>query len=100
MRASVIELFAFEVDLRTAIQLGQALGEIQRAGPADELGLEAVELGEKVRLGQRGIERLLKIKNQRHQGFGDKAPAERTELALGVCAAAEIGVGLHNQYLF
>ena len=36
VRAGVIEVFALEIDLRAAQMLGQALGEIERIGAADD----------------------------------------------------------------
>ena len=35
VRAGVVQVFALEVDLGAAAMLGEALGEIERAGPAD-----------------------------------------------------------------
>ena len=44
MRASVIEVFALEMDLRAPQLTAQAIGVINRARPTDEIGQFATEL--------------------------------------------------------
>ena len=88
VRAGVVELFALEIDLGAAEMLGQALGEIERRGPADIVLEIAVHLGLEGRIGLgRGVG-LLQVEDQRHQGFGDEAAAEDAEMAALVGAAA------------
>ncbi len=69
--------------------LGQALGEIQRARPADVVALEVGQLlGEgRVLLGLLVLGG--EVVDQRHQRLGDVLPAERTEQAFGIGAVAE-----------
>ncbi len=51
VRAGVVELLALEVDLGAAEMLGEALGEIERRGPADIVLEIAVHLGLEGRIG-------------------------------------------------
>ena len=96
MRAGVVQLFALEVDLGAAAELGQALGEVQRAWATDVVALEVgqffvecrIDLGRFVFTGQ--------LEDQRHQGFGDVAAAERAKQAVGIRAVAQIGLGLSH----
>ncbi len=80
MRAGVIELVALEVDLRAAKVLGQPLGVIERARPAGIMGVEVFKLGMErgivlgLRIGS------LKLKDKRHQRFGDEASAIKAEM--------------------
>lgn len=93
VRAGMVQLLALEVDLRPAAVLGQALGEVQRARPADVVALEVgqfllerrVVLGLLVLAGE--------VEDQRHQGLGDVLAAEAAEQALGVGAVA---IGSHD----
>ena len=86
--AGVVQLFALEVDLGAAAELGQAFGEVQRAWASDVVALEVgqffvegrIDLGRFVFAGQ--------VKDQRHQGFRHVAAAERTKQAIGVWAVA------------
>jgi hypothetical protein len=97
VRAGVVELLALEIDLGAAEMLGQALGEIERRGPADIMLEIAVHLSleRRVRLGL-GIG-ALQIEDQGHQGLGDETTAERTEMAALVGAAA-IGIGFRQAH--
>ena len=45
VRAGVVEILALEVDVRGAIVLGEALGEVQGVGAADVVFEDALELG-------------------------------------------------------
>jgi hypothetical protein len=51
VRAGVVELLALEIDLGAAEMLGQPLGEIERARPADIVLQIAVQLGLERRIG-------------------------------------------------
>ena len=75
--AGVVELVALEVDLGAAEMLGQPLGEIERARPAGVVGAEVVELRLERGIGLGVLVGLLELEDQRHQRFGDEAPAER-----------------------
>ena len=84
VRAGVVEVFALEPDLRTAQLLGQALGVIDRAGPADvvlelvvELGLERSVLAHAQILAPELVQGV-------HQGLGDEHAAVRPEVAVRV----------------
>ena len=92
VRAGVIELVALEVDLGAAQMLGQPLGEIERARPADIMFEEAVELGLEGGIGFRVLIGLLEFEDERHQGFGDEAAAIDAEQPLFVGPGA-IGIG-------
>ena len=94
----MVQLFALEENLGAAVLLGQALGIVQRAGAANELGVEAIQFGDKVRLGARLVVGLLQVENQRHQGFGNEAPTELAELALCVGIAAVMLVGTRHDF--
>ena len=89
MRAGVIELFAFEVELRTTEVLGQALGKIQRTRAADEITLEVRQLFVKLRVNLGFFVFCRQIVNQWHQGFGDVLPAKVAEQAFGIRAIAK-----------
>src|SRR5690606_16719917 len=80
-------------------ELGEALGEVQRAGPADVVALEVGEFLEEGRivLGLFVLGR--QIVDQRHQGFGDVLAAKATEqaaviraVAVGLCGCGHEGV--------
>ncbi|MNF85231.1 hypothetical protein D3C84_676190 [compost metagenome] len=93
MRAGVVQLFTLEVDLRAAAELGQTLGEVQRAWTSDVVALEVgqfflecrIFLGQLVFAGQ--------VEDQRHQGFGNITAAERAKQAVGIRAVAQISLG-------
>ena len=92
VRAGVVEFLALEIDFRAAEMLGQALGEIERRGPADIVLEIAVHFGLERRVGLGLGVGLLQIEDQRHQRFGDKASAENAEMPALVGTAAE-GIG-------
>ncbi len=88
VRAGVVQVFALEVDLRAAELLGQALGEVQRAGAANVVTLEIGQLLEEGRIALGLLVLGGQLVNQRHQGFGDELAAEAAEQAAVVGTAA------------
>ena len=89
VRASVVQLLAFEIDLGAAQVLGEAFGVIQRRWPADIVFEIAIHFSMKCRVGLCVGVSLLKIEDQRHQRFRDKTAAENAEMAALVGTAAE-----------
>ena len=87
--AGVIQLVALEVDLGAPQLLGQALGEIERTGPAGIVLEQIVELVLERRIGLGVIVGLFQIEDQRHQRFGDVAAAEDAEMPALVGAGAK-----------
>jgi len=92
-------LCALEVDLRPAIcgqirtqVIGQPLRIIKRAGPADIVLHQIVELGLERGVGLGRAIFTLQIEDQRHQRFGDVASAKLAEMAPLVRLVA-IGIG-------
>ena len=82
VRASMVQVFAFQPDLRSAQMLGQSRGMVNGAGATDVVFQIAVELFPKQRVVFRcfvGIRQLLQGGNQ---GFGDIKPAVFAEKAL------------------
>ncbi len=90
VRAGVVQLLALEIDLGPAETFGQALGEIERRGPADVVGQVAVQLLVELRIGLGGAIGLVEVQHQRHQGLGHIAPAELAEAPVGVGIGVEI----------
>jgi len=88
VRAGVVQVFALEVDLRAAEVLGEALGEVQRAGAADVVTLEVGQLLEEGRVALGLLVFGGQLVDQRHQGFGDELAAEAAEQPAGVGAGA------------
>jgi hypothetical protein len=97
--AGVVELVALEVDLGAAGEargrrglaqvLGQPLGEVERARPADIMREVALNLGPEGRVGPGLRVGLLELQDERHQGLGDEAAAEQAEMPALVGAGAE-----------
>ena len=96
VRAGVIQLFALEEDLGAAVLLGQSLGKVQRAGAADKLGVELIQLGDERGLGAGLVVGLLQLQHQRHQRLGHKAATKLAELTerVGLTAIILIGHGI------
>jgi hypothetical protein len=80
----VIQILAFEINLRAAHHFGPAFGVINRAGAPDKMFQLAAEFGDKlgiVLVARVAFPQLGKGMGQR---LGDKAAAVLTEMALGV----------------
>src|SRR5690606_14977294 len=77
--ARVIELIAFEVDLRAFQVLSQALGEIERARPAAVVLEQIAQLGLEGRIVLRLLVGLLQFEDERHERLGDEAAAVEAE---------------------
>ncbi len=92
VRAGVIELVALEPHLCTAQRLGQPFGEIERRRTPDIVLHQVVEFGLELWIGLRRAVFSLEIQDQRHQRFGDIAPAEFAKVAAIVGLGAE-GIG-------
>jgi hypothetical protein len=93
VRAGVVQLFALQVDLGAAEMVGQPLGEIERARPADIVREVAGHLGGIGGIGLRLGIGLLEVEDERHQRLGDEAAAIDAEAAAIIRAGAE-GIGL------
>ena len=96
VRAGVIEFVALEIDLGAAEFLGDALGIVKRARPADVVFEVIVELVPEGRVRLRRLVGFLDLENQRHQGLGDVASAKDPEVARLVGAAAECVEFVHR----
>src|SRR5689334_20173027 len=88
----MVEVLALEIDLGAAEMRRQPFGEIKRAFAADIILQQAIESGLEGRVLFRRLIGLLKLQDQRHQGFGDITAAIGAEMALGVRAGAK-GIG-------
>ena len=77
VRAGVVQLVALEIDLGAAEMLGQALGEIERAGPADIMFEEAVELGLEARVGLGVLVGLLELAGSAASAFRRRSGRHR-----------------------
>ncbi len=84
VRAGVVQLLALEIDLRAAELFGHALGEIERARPADIMGEQTFQLGVIGRVLAGLVIGFFQRQDQRHQGFGDETAAENAEMAARV----------------
>ncbi len=85
----MVQLFALEVNLRPAKMPGQALGVVQRTGPANVIALEVGQLAEESRIGLGRFIFGRQIIDQRHQGFGNKLATKAAKQAPGIGAATE-----------
>ncbi len=96
MRAGVVEFVALEPDLRAlaggrvlAERLGQSLGIIKRARPADIMFEQILELGGEGGIGLGRAIGDIKLEHERHQRLGDIAAAELAEMPAIVGLGAE-----------
>ena len=85
----MVHLLAFEINLRAAEVLGEALGEIKRRRPPDIVLEVAVHFRSERRVGLGVGIGLFQIEDQRHQRLGDEASAENAEMTALVGAGAE-----------
>ena len=69
--AGVIEVLAFEVDLRAADRLGEPPGVVERRLPPDVIGQKRIQFLLKRGIGLRFPVLLLQFDQGRHQSFGD-----------------------------
>ena len=80
--ARMVQLVAFEIDLCAAAMLGKPLSKIERTWTA------CIVLGQIIKFCIKGrvllcrLVVLLKVEDQWHQGLGNKASAENTEMAI------------------
>ena len=87
VRPGVVQVFAFEKNSRSAAALGEPLGEIQRAGAAHIVAVQAVELALELRIGP-GLQVFgRKLFEGVHKRFGDESPPE---LAKAPCLVRHI----------
>ena len=98
VRAGMVQLVAFEIELGAAEMPGQPLGEIERARPPDIMVEVIGQLGVEVRVVPGRVVGLLDRQDQRHQRLGDIAPAIDAEMAARVRPAA-IGVRCLHHFL-
>ncbi|EGE58214.1 hypothetical protein RHECNPAF_334005 [Rhizobium etli CNPAF512] len=89
VRAGVVQLLAFEVNLRAAEFGRQPLGEIERAGAADIVRAQMLQFRLKGRIGLRLVPLVLQIEDQRHQCFGNETTAIDAEAAVFVRPGTE-----------
>ena len=89
VRAGVVQLVPLEIDLGAAQALGQTLGEIERARPADVVFPQVVHLVPETLVGLGLFVFLFQRQDQRHQRFRDEAAAVIAEAALFVGAGHE-----------
>ena len=82
--AGVAEVFSLEIDARAAAVPGEALGEVERGGPARVVPEEVAEAAPEAGVLARGAEGALQLDEGRHERLGDEAPAEAAEVAVGV----------------
>ena len=103
--AGMVELVALEPDLRAlacgsgfADMVGQPFGIIERAGAADIMFEQVVELFLERRIGLCRAIMFFQIEDQRHQRLGDIAAAEFAEMAaiIGLVAIAVGGQVVHG----
>ena len=86
--AGMVQLVALQIQLGTAIVGAQTGGQEERAGPADVMLFVVFELVDKSGVPLGGGVGFLHLKDQWHQRFGDKAPAEYSEMSALVGAIA------------
>jgi hypothetical protein len=84
VRAGVVQVFALEVDLRAAGDLGPALGVVDRRRPADKVLELVAELVEEFWIFAVALVSFVELGKRVGQGFCDKRAAVRAEMAFGV----------------
>ena len=89
MRAGVVQLVTLEVDFCTTKVFGQPFSIIQRAGTANIVGPQIVHFGPERVVGFGELILLFQLEDQRHQGFGHKAPTKIAKAPLFIRAIHE-----------
>ena len=84
VRPGVVQVLAFEVDARPAGALGQPLGEVQAARPADVVVQQPLELAVEFRIRLGFAVGTVELVEREHERFGHVPPAVRAEPAAGV----------------
>jgi hypothetical protein len=82
--AGMVEVFALQVDLRAAEQVGPALGVVDRRRPADKVLQFVLVLRAEGRIGLGGGIGRLQFVERAEQGFGNEDTAVGAEMALGI----------------
>ena len=91
MGPGVKQVLALEVNLCTAEFLGQAFGQIEGGGAADKLAEEIIKFLLEGGILAGGLVFALQVEQRRHQGLGHEATAVRTEVAVRVGNARDVG---------
>jgi hypothetical protein len=81
VRAGVVEVFALEVDLRTAQLFRPALGMVDRARPSDVMLEVVLELGDEFRVVAVFLIGRAQLLERAHQRLGDIDAAVGAEMA-------------------
>ena len=97
VRAGVVQVLALEQDLRAADFAAQALGVVDRAGPADVMLEVLVEGGDEGRIDAGGVVGGGQFLQGPDQGFSDETPAVAAEVATGVRIGVEVGGRRHDR---
>jgi len=92
VRAGVVQVLAFQVDLRPAQQLRPALGVVHRARAADVVLELVVELGHERRVAPATLVGLAQLLQRMAEGLGNEHPA------IGAEMAARIGQVIHLHF--
>ena len=98
--AGVVEVFAFEVDLRAAAVLCETLRVVEGIRPADEGVEEVLEAGCELRVAPGAIVFLGQFLEGPHERFGDEPAAEFAETALGVGDVFRRNYCIHGKMAF
>ena len=84
MRACVVKLIAFEINLRAACIFSQALSEIERAWTANIVIKKFIEFCKEARVSFGFAVSFFQLKDRRHQGLGDITPTKITKTSIFV----------------
>jgi len=90
VRAGVVQVLALEQDLRPADLAAQALGVVDRAGPAHVVLQVALEGGDELRILARGVVGGRQLLQRPDQGLGHETPPVPAEMALGIGIGVEV----------
>ena len=90
VRAGVVQVLAFEQDLRPANLVGQALGVINRRWPADVVLEVTLELGDECRILTHGEIRRGQLFKRRHEGFRHEDTAVVGEAPMRIRVSVEV----------